>query len=201
MKQYTFPYGHGVQTVVLPEDHVAYELKGNGAAPVTDVTEAVQKALRRVYPKDALAERVAPYEKVVIVVSDGTRMVYTPQMLDAVIGELHTIGVADEQITLLVALGTHRPATKRELTEICGSWASRLCIVQHACRDKKQLAYVGTTLEGNSVYLNRLAVEADKVILTGAFRFTTWPASAAGERLFCPAWPDTIRLCGTTPWP
>jgi UDP-3-O-[3-hydroxymyristoyl] glucosamine N-acyltransferase len=87
MKQYTFPYGRGVQTVVLPEDHVAYKLKGTGAAPVADVTKAVQKALRRVYPKDALSERVAPYEKVVIVVSDGTRMVYTPQMLDAVIGE------------------------------------------------------------------------------------------------------------------
>lgn len=194
MKQYTFPYGRGVQTVLLPEDHVAYELKGTGAAPVADVTKAVQKALRRVYPKDALSERVAPYEKVVIVVSDGTRMVYTPQMLDAVIGELHTIGVADEQITLLVALGTHRPATKRELTEICGSWANRLRVVQHDCRDKTQLAYVGTTPEGNAVYLNRLAVEADKVILTGGISFHDMAGFSGGRKAVLPglAGYDTI---------
>ena len=194
MKQYTFPYGRGVQTVVLPEDHVAYELKGTGAAPVADVTKAVQKALRRVYPKDALSERVAPYEKVVIVVSDGTRMVYTPQMLDAVIGEIHTIGVADEQITLLVALGTHRPATKRELTEICGSWANRLRVVQHDCRDKTQLAYVGTTPEGNAVYLNRLAVEADKVILTGGISFHDMAGFSGGRKAVLPglAGYDTI---------
>lgn len=194
MKQYIFPYGRGTQTVTLPEEHVAYEVKGNAAEPVADVTKAVQKAIRSVYTGDALSECIAPYENVVIVISDGTRKVYTPQILDAVIGELHDIGVADEQITLLVALGTHRPATKGELTEICGSWANLLRIEQHDCRDKKQLAYVGTTASGNAVYLNRLVVEADKIILTGGISFHDMAGFSGGRKAVLPglAGYDTI---------
>ena len=43
--------------------------------------------------------------------------------------------------------------------------------MQHDCHDDNQLVSVGTTSYGNDVRLNRLAVEADTVILTGAVSF------------------------------
>lgn len=194
MKQYSFPYGQGVQTVQLPEDHGVYELKGRPQQPAADVAMAVRQAVQRMELTYSLEERIAPYEQIVIVVSDGTRKVYTPQILDAVIGGLHEIGVADEQITLLVALGTHRPATERELQEICGAWAGRLRVVQHDCRDKSQLVYLGRTTAGTAVYVNRLAAEADKLIITGGISFHDMAGFSGGRKAVLPgiAGYDTI---------
>ena len=66
--------------------------------------------------------------------------------------------------------------------------------MQHDCRDKKQLAYVGTTAEGNVVYLNRLAAEADKIILTGGISFHDMAGFSGGRKAVLPglAGYDTI---------
>ncbi len=191
MKEYTFAYGHGVQTVRLPEDHILYELRGRAVQPVADVTEAVRQEVR----KQDMLRRLMPCRNLVIVVSDATRPVYTPQILDALIGELQRAGLDRAHITLLVALGTHRPATEEELKEICGpAWAESLRIVQHDCRDAAQLAYVGTTRHGNAVYLNRLAVEADRLIVTGGISLHDMAGFSGGRKAIVPgiAGYDTI---------
>lgn len=194
MKTYAFPYGRGFQTVLLPEEHVAYELKGEDLQPIADITMAVKNAMRRAECRISLKTCVAPYEKVVIIVSDGTRQVYTAQMLDAIMETLHEIGVDDEQVTLLVALGTHRPATARELKEICGVWAKKLHIVQHDCRNKKRLVYRGKTTFGTDVYVNRIAAEADKLIITGGISFHDMAGFSGGRKAILPgiAGYDTI---------
>ena len=123
-------------------------------------------------------------------------------MLPVIVEELNSIGVKDEQITVITAQGTHRAHTPEEDAIVCGQeMAKRLRIVNHDCRNDEALTCIGTTTYGNDVYINAEAVKADKVILTGSVSFHPMLDSAAGERPCCPALPDTTRLCAITPWP
>lgn len=196
MKTYTLAYGRSTCSADLPEDHVIYEIKGCGAPVADDGAAAVRKAVRsRDGGKKALADiAVNAGQRIVIVVSDGTRNVHTPLMLDAVMEELHRGGVQDGQITLLVATGTHRPATDEELQEICGPHWRHLSVVQHDCRDETCLTYVGTTSRGNAVYINRLAAEADVLIVTGGISFHDMAGFSGGRKAIVPgiAGYDTI---------
>ncbi len=196
MKTYTMAYGRTTCSVSLPEKHIAYELQGRGAPAVPDVAAAVRQAIcRRDGGRKALADVAEPGKRIVIVISDGTRNVYTPQMLDALMEELRRIGIDERQVTLLVATGTHRPATADELKEICGPrWAASLRIVQHNCRDESQLAYIGTTTYGNDVYIHRLAAEADVLIVTGGISFHDMAGFSGGRKAVVPgiAGYDTI---------
>ncbi|WP_301859978.1 nickel-dependent lactate racemase [uncultured Megasphaera sp.] len=190
---YTFPYGKSQQTVALPEEHVRYVLRGQPTQPAADVRQAVRQAVEPSLA--ALTERIGPDERVVIVVSDATRAVHTEEMLDVLLERLQAAGISLAHIRLLVALGTHRPATKEELVQICGPrWAGTLQIVQHDCRDAAQLVRVGCTSFGNDVYINRQAVEADHLILTGGISFHDMAGFSGGRKAVLPglAGYDTI---------
>ena len=194
MKKYTFAYGRGTQSVYLPQEHVHYEMN-LAAAEEREAGEEIAAALQRRPGHMALQDVVGPDGTVVIIVNDGTRKVYTEQMLDALMAELHRLGVGDEQVTVLIATGSHRPATDREIKEICGPvWSKALNIRQHDCRDAKNLTYIGTTKYGNDVYVNALAAAADTVILTGGISFHDMAGFSGGRKAVLPgiAGYDTI---------
>jgi lactate racemase len=70
--------------------------------------------------------------------------------------------VPDKDITLVIALGTHRPMTQDEIGEKYGEEiVKRIKIINHNCLDKEQLRHYGTTRRGTDIWVNRLVVEAD----------------------------------------
>ena len=76
------------------------------AKAVRDEEEAIRKSLYKPVSGRPLRECVKTGGTVVIVVSDITRPVHTDRMLRILVGELNLMGVQDEQITVLIALGT-----------------------------------------------------------------------------------------------
>ena len=201
MKTFSLPCGKGTQTVSLEESHMLYDLHGNDVAIVADEQAAVRQALRQPVGSAPLRDVIQAGDTVAIIVSDITRLVHTDIMLPVIVDELNSIGVKDEQITVITAQGTHRAHTPEEDAIVCGQeMAKRLRIVNHDCRNQEALTCIGTTTYGNDVYINAEAVKADKVILTGSVSFHPM-AGFGGERPCCPALPDTTRLCVITPWP
>lgn len=187
MKTYTMPYGKGEQTVSLPEDHILYELHGTPMAPVEDEGQAVLDALRHPIGSAPLTDIVKSTDTVAIVVSDITRLVHTDRMLPVIVSELNSIGVKDDQITVIVATGTHRGHTDEENITVCGEdMVKRLRIVQHDCKDKDNLTYIGKTSFGNEVYINSVAAKADKLILTGAVSFHPMAGYGGGRKALLP---------------
>lgn len=186
MKTFSLPCGKGIQRVHIQEEHVLYDLHGNAAAAVTDEGEAVRQALRHPVGSAPLREVIRPTDTVAIIVSDITRLVHTAQMLPVIVEELNGIGVADAQITVITAQGTHRAHTPAEDAVVCGpDMARRLRIVNHDSRSNT-LAFAGTTSYGNDVYLNAEAVKADKVILTGAVSFHPMAGFGGGRKAVLP---------------
>ncbi|WP_101913080.1 nickel-dependent lactate racemase [Megasphaera vaginalis (ex Bordigoni et al. 2020)] len=195
MKTYALPCGKETETVSLDETHVLYDLHGRKTAAVTDETAAIRQALRAPVGSAPLRELVRPGETVAIVVSDITRLVHTAQMLPVIVDELNAAGVADRDITVVIAQGTHRAHTPEEDVIVCGEeMVRRLRIVQHDCFHKENQSYVGKTSCGNDVYFDRAVVAADKVILTGAVSFHPMAGFGGGRKALLPgvAGYDTI---------
>ena len=187
MKAFSLPYGKGFETVALPEDHVLYDLHGQQVDGLTDEEGAVAAALQHPIGSAPLQDIVKPTDTVTIVVSDITRLVHTDRMLPVIAAELNRIGVKDEQITVLISQGTHRAHTPEEDEVVCGKeMARRFKIVQHDCWDKDSLAQIGTTSHGNDVWINKAAVEADKLILTGAVSFHPMAGFGGGRKAVLP---------------
>ncbi|MGB7532757.1 MAG: nickel-dependent lactate racemase [Halobacteriota archaeon] len=125
--------------------------------------------------------------KIVIVVDDHTREAPTVKMLDTIIeeiGEKHR-----DQVTLLVACGTHTAPNEEDLKIILGAYtdtyASQFNLEIHDC-DAKDLVFVGTTSRGTPVMLNRSYVEADVKILTGDITLHYYAGFGGGRKSILP---------------
>ncbi|MEI8315414.1 MAG: nickel-dependent lactate racemase [Verrucomicrobiota bacterium] len=135
---------------------------------VTDEPAAILTALRQPINSAPLASKVRAGNKVVIVHTDITRATPNDRLLPVLLAELEAAGIARGDITLLNALGTHRPQTAAELREMLGAEvvANYRCL-QHDANDTGNLVSLGVTSRGHPVRINRQFLESDVRILTG----------------------------------
>ncbi len=138
-------------------------------APGTpDERAAIQQALRAPIGSPPLRDLVQPGNSVVIVHTDITRATPNERILPLILAELEEAGIARQQITLLNALGTHRPQTDAELRGMLGDFVvDNYRCLQHDAFDDANLVSLGHTSNGHPVRINRRFQEADVKILTG----------------------------------
>ena len=135
---------------------------------IPDEAEAVLQALRAPIQSLPLAEHVDGTSRVLIVHTDITRATPNERILPVLLAELAVAGVPRDQITLINALGTHRPQTKPEMIRLLSSevYGSYRCL-QHDAFNDDQLVSLEPTSRGNPVRLHHLLLESDLCILTG----------------------------------
>ena len=95
MKKYQLPYGNGFQEVTLPEEKVLYDINGNKADVMEDITAATLAAVRCPIASQPLQKVVRKGDKVAVIVSDVTRLVRTAEFLPVIISEINAAGVRD----------------------------------------------------------------------------------------------------------
>ena len=133
-----------------------------------------------------LLDRFRAGERVVIVTSDITRYTGSEQYLALLVDEVNRRGIPDRDITLLIALGIHRKQTETEHRRIVGPLYDRITVVDHDCDNPDNLVFVGRTSNGIDVMVNRLAVEADRLILTGTIGFHYFAGFGGGRKALLP---------------
>ncbi len=169
MRKFTFRYGSGEVTAELDESRILGVLRGNETPALADIPGALEKALENPVDSRPLRELAAGARRIALVVSDMSRFWMrqdrvVPPLLDC----LRRWGAKDEDITILIACGTHAGGDERELrTLVTDAVYDRVRVVNHDCR-AGDLAFLGTTPHGTPVYVNRIAAEADLVICLGA---------------------------------
>lgn len=127
-----------------------------------------------------------PGEKVVIVTSDITRYTGSEIYLPLLVERLNRQGIADGDIEILIALGIHRKQTEHEHQRILGPLFGRIRVSDHDCDDHEALSLIGTTSNGIKVSINRRAVEADRLILTGTIGFHYFAGFGGGRKSVLP---------------
>lgn len=185
-KQVELAYGRQGLRVSLPE--TTDLLTSHFVPGIADEAEALAAALTDPIGSPPLAERVKPGDTVVIVHSDITRATPNDRIQPVLIAALEAAGICTEDITLLNALGTHRPQTEAELRKMLGdAIVDRYRCEQHNAFDDSILVPLGVTARGNPVRVNRLYMEADVKILTGFIEPHFFAGFSGGPKGVLPA--------------
>ena len=186
MKPVELAYGTTGLSVLVPES--AHVLRPRFSLGVKDEAIALRDAMRNPIASPPLRDRVGAGATVLIVHSDITRPTPNDRMLPVLIQELEESGVRSEDITLMNALGTHRPQTEMELRAMLGSSIVDLySCLQHDAFDDDGLAPLGTTSRGNPVRVNRHVLEADLRIYTGFIEPHFFAGFSGGPKAVLPA--------------
>lgn len=187
-RTFNLKYGQGEVNFSIPKDQLLHEILGVDYPPISNVAEAIQHVLEHPIDSPPLKELVKPGEKVVLCVSDITRgwqnmSVILPFILDA----LNQGGVSDNDVTIIIAVGGHRQNTQEEFIKLCGQDVfDRVKVVNHDAWDERNLVYMGKTSRNTEVWINRLVVEADKVILTGGIIYHYMCGYGGGRKSILP---------------
>ncbi len=181
--QVTLAYGRTGLSVELPGEAVV--IRPAEVPGLPDEAAAIREALRRPMGTPPLRELVRPDHRVTVVFSDLTRPMPNERVLPVLLEELSHVRPA--QVTLLNALGTHRPQTPAELEEMLGAQIVRTYpIVQHDPHDRASLVPVGVSSFGHPILLHRAYVEADVRILTGLIEPHFFAGFSGGPKSLLP---------------
>jgi nickel-dependent lactate racemase len=176
-------YGSTSFSLDLPPEHLAGVIQpsvpGSAASPeeiITTALDACQPAI----------SSFRPGEKTVIVASDITRYSGSEVYLPLLVERLNRQGVPDRDLEILIALGIHRAQTPHEHEKILGTLYGRIRVQDHDCDNPAQLVSIGRTSNGIDVRINRTAVEAERLILTGVIGFHYFAGYGGGRKSVLP---------------
>ena len=114
----TLPYGREMVDVKIPGANLIGVYSPRDVTPVANVKNEVFRAIDNPIASKPLRQLVQGAAKVVILADDNTRLTPTDKIIPVLLDEMNAAGVKDEQITVIIALGTHRFMTSRR------SWRS-----------------------------------------------------------------------------
>jgi len=179
-------YGREGLEVDLPDGRVDV-VTPHYADPLEDPFAAIAAAFDAPVGCPPLREIVRPGMRLAVSVCDGTRPQPRELMLQVLLDRLDGI-LAPEDITVLVATGTHRGNTPEELRRMLGSEVVERCrVVNHDARDEASLSYLGETKgECVPVWINREWVEADVRVTTGFVEPHFFAGFSGGPKMITP---------------
>jgi len=150
----------------------------------TEEARILETALSNPIGTATLAQLVNKGNKVVIVTSDLTRPCPSYKLLPPVIAELETAGIPNEDITIVLALGTHRRMTVAEIDQaLSPEIRRRFNAINHDVNDTVRL---GTTSRGTPVEFFRPVVEADVRICLGNLEYHYFAGFSGGAKAVMP---------------
>ncbi len=148
-------------TIFLPDEQKPIQ------NTIRKIKEAINNPIGSLPLKDIINKK-SKLETVCIVSSDTTRPVPSNLILKALIDELNKYGIEDNQITILIATGLHRPSYDNELELILGkSLKSRIKVINHQANNKDSLISIGKLNDNSPIIINKQFFTADLKILTG----------------------------------
>lgn len=180
-------YGKGVQTVRFPDDVLGELLlprRREGSPSPAEETEAVRRALVEPVgtpPLSRLAEGKGP---VAVVISDITRPCPSSRILPPVLEELERGGVADKDIFIISALGSHRRHTLEELRGLVGD----AVFDRYAVTDAGTEGYIllGHTPAGTPVEVDARVARAALRVCTGNIEYHYFAGYSGGMKAILP---------------
>ena len=165
---YTLPFGKDHLSFDLPPGMNGVVAASRRASPIKDLERAITQALAEPINSPPLSTLAKPRDRVCIVFTDIPRAGPDHLLVPAMLKELESAGVPDDQITLLCGVGLHRPSTYEEkMIKLGEEVVYRYRVVDHNALDPEVLVDLGKTEGGIPLTVNRLAYEADLLIATG----------------------------------
>ncbi len=167
--RFTIPFGSwyepGHLEMEFPGTWNVTLLQMAGAPEVTD-RAAIEKAINSPVGTQSIAEIARGKTNAVIAIDDISRSTRLEGILDVVLKELNGAGIADEHVTIIAALGAHRPMTRQDFAKKIGtSILNRVNVVNHS--PFLNIVKVGVSKLGTPVLVNKTYMDASVKIAVG----------------------------------
>ncbi len=168
---FSFPYGHTHYEYDLPDERIAGVLvpEAPESGPLPSGADIVQEAMEHPVGSPRLAELARGKKNIVLIASDHTRPVPSKVIFPAMLREIRE-GNPDAVVTVLIATGSHRETTRKELAAKFGEeYLDRedIRFAVHISTKEEDLVDAGTLPSGGKLRVNRIAAEADLLIAEG----------------------------------
>ena len=151
---------------------------------ITDEVE-IRKILSSPIGTPTISELASGKKNAVIVVDDISRHTKTEMIIKVVLNELNQAGIKDENITLIVALGGHRPMTREDFIKKIGlSILERINVKNH--HPFLNLKYLGESKLGTPIYVNKTYYNSDLKITIGGVIPHTLAGFGGGAKIVLP---------------
>jgi len=165
---FSLPYSRSTIEFELPHPMSGDVLVSQPWPFLSNVEDAIQEALDNPIASPSLVSLAGPGTRVCIGFTDITRVCPDRLLVPAILDRLEHAGVRDEDITLLCAIGMHRPSTDIEKIEKLGAEVvARYRVIDNEPQNSQALVDLGITEGGVPVLVHRAAVETDLLVSTG----------------------------------
>ncbi len=154
------PYNKDTIKVRVDDTRVAGVVAGNDV-PIINTNEIILKAIENPINSKNLKDFLKDAKDMLFIVNDATRPTPTARLLEVIFEVVKPINPK-----FLVATGNHRAPTKEEYQQIFGNFYEKYKpqIFAHNSHADTDMVYLGTSRNGTELYVNKLAVEAGKLV-------------------------------------
>ena len=182
MNRYLIPCGKKLIHLEIP-DHVPVQwVESHSMKPVPNVEKAIEDAIYHPFGSPRLRDLVQPGQKVALIVTDITRKLPEEIIIPLLLKELLAGGIKKDDITAIVATGTHRPNTAEELKEKFGEVVNDITFINHDAWNSNELLHLGKTSGGIPLVFNRTVAQADIRISTGVIETHLFAGYSGGVK-------------------
>lgn len=176
------PYGKDKIPIEVPDKNVAGVVYPN-QVEVGDEIETLIHAIENPINSKPFEEFLSDASDVLFIVNDGTRPTPTAKVLEIIWDR-----IKDRNIRFIIATGIHRAPTEEELKFIFGKHLNELRdrIYVHDSKRKEDMVYIGSSKNGTEMWVNRLGVEAHKLVPIGSVEPHYFGGYTGGRKSFLP---------------
>jgi nickel-dependent lactate racemase len=163
------PYGYQKICFSLPEENLAEILAPKIVVISKSEEEEISEAINNPIGTRKLIEMVRPSDKIVILCEDISRFAHTDKILMYLLNYLNKYGIENKNISIIIALGSHRPMTKKEIKKKVGEEVfARIKVKNSEFKDKKNLVNMGFAPGNVKMWIDRRVINADIKIGVGS---------------------------------
>ncbi|MEM2490421.1 MAG: lactate racemase domain-containing protein, partial [Candidatus Korarchaeum sp.] len=180
MPEFSLPYGSSEVRFNLPSNLKVYLIEPREVKPLEDLESELRNSIRN------LSDIVKPGRRVAVVADDITRPTPTARVLPILLDHLNDLGIRDELISLVVALGTHRPMTQPELELKYGEAVERIEVIQPDFRDPEKQVRIGLMPSDAPIEVTRELSKVDLSIGIGCVTPHHVSGFSGGSKIILP---------------
>ena len=179
-------YGFVELDMSLPDGRWMGTLVPPDVPALSTPEDSIRQSLRQPIAAPSLAELAAKSRTAAILISGRDRVTGSDLFLSVLGDELNSAGIADQQICVFLATGTHQKQSEHDRRALLGSAYNRFECRQHDPRDHGNLTDLGVTSFGTPIRINRAVYESDLKILTGRIAHHYFAGFSGGRKAIAP---------------
>lgn len=176
------PYGKDDVEVHIKDHHLMGIVQPNDVE-AGETREILLQAMEQPIGKASFQDFLYDAGEILFIVNDGTRPTPTADCLEILYPQIKKI-----KSKFIIATGIHRAPTDDEFNFIFGPLFHELKdrIHVHDSRNDAEMVHIGASKQGTEMYVNRLGVEAEKIVVIGSVEPHYFGGYTGGRKSFLP---------------